>query len=91
MKVEELKKRKCGKRFRFGPGKVYTSEVVYELPLVVKSEDGKEVFLEIDVYEVDAMVPMLCGKDAMEKWKAVIDVEEKTMMLSLGWKQTMNR
>ncbi len=79
VKVEDLEKRKCRKKFRFGPGEIYESEVAYKIPIVMKSEEEKEVFLEVEVYEVDAAVPMLCGKDAMENWKAVIDVDGKVL------------
>ena len=32
----------------------YESEVAYKIPIVMKSEEEKEVLLEVEVYEVDA-------------------------------------
>ena len=83
IEVADLKMERCLKKFRFGPGKIYVSEAVRVIPVVMKMADETEVTLEIKVYEVDASVPMLCGKDALEEWKAVIDVNEKTMTLQL--------
>ena len=45
-------------------------------------DDDKEVFLEIDVSEVDALIPMLCGKDSMKKWNAVIYIEEMILKIN---------
>ena len=46
---------------------------------MVKNDADEEVFIEMEVYRVDAMVRMLCGLNAMGKWKADIDVENKKM------------
>ena len=81
MDIGDLEKKECCKKFCFGPGKIYVSEVQYKVPFVVKSLDDEEVVLEVDVYEVPAPVPLLCGKDSMEEWKVVIDLEEKVMKI----------
>ena len=47
--------------------------------MVIENDADEEVFLEMEVYEVDAMVPILCGLDTMDKWKSDIDVENKKM------------
>ena len=79
MKIEDLKQIKCRKRFRFRPGKVHNSEIIYELPIIVKNDPDEEEFLEMEVYGFDAMVAMLCGLNALEKWKADLKVETKKM------------
>ena len=45
--------------------------------IVVRNEEDNKVFLDMEVFEVDAMIPMLCGLDTMEKRKADIDVKNK--------------
>ena len=79
MKIEDLKQIKCRKRFRFRPGKVHNSEVIYELPIMVKNYAYEEDLLEMEVYGFDVMVAMLCGLNALEKWKADLKVETKKM------------
>ena len=46
---------------------------------MVKNDADEEVFKEMEVHRIDAMVRMLCGLNAMGKWKADIDVENKKM------------
>jgi len=58
MKIEDLKQIKCRKKFRFRPHKVHNSEVIYELPIMVKNDAAEEEFIEMEVYGFDAMVPM---------------------------------
>ena len=41
---------------------------------MVKNDADEEVFIEMEVYRIDAMVRMLCGLNAMGKWKADRDV-----------------
>ena len=49
IRLEDLEKKKSEKKFRFGPSKVYRSEVAYKMPIVVKTDEEIEVFLEIQV------------------------------------------
>ena len=67
MKIEDLKQIKCRKKFRFRPHKVHNSEVIYELPIMMKNDANPDEFIEMEVYGFDAIVPMLWGLNAMEK------------------------
>ena len=77
LEKENLEVLKCQKKFKFVPGKVYNATQLYRLPVVVKTEEQKEVFLSMDVAEVEAPVPILCGMDTMEEWDMVLHIKEK--------------
>ena len=83
MEIDDLEKVWYSKRFRFGPGKIYQAETRYKIPFLVKSEDDTEVVLEADVYEVDASVPLLCGKDSLENWNVNIDLRERILGIKM--------
>ena len=55
IRITDLNKKDGRNKFRFGPRKVHESKVIYELPIVLKNSWDEEVFLEMEVYEVDAM------------------------------------
>ena len=76
-----MEKIKCKKKFCFGLGKIYVGDTKYVIPIVTKSLENDELVVEVQVCEVDASVPLLCGKDLMERWRAVIDVEQKIMKI----------
>ena len=63
---ENMETIKCKKRFCFGPSKIYEANMKYMIPIVTKSSQNEELILEVQACEVDASVPLLCGKDSME-------------------------
>ena len=67
-----LKEKRLQKKFRFGPGKIHKTTIICELPIVVKNDADEEIFLEMEVYEVDAMVPMLYGLDTMKNVSQIL-------------------
>ena len=89
LEKENLEVLKCQKKFKFGPGKVYNVTQLYRLPVVVKTEEQKEVFLSMDVAEVEVPVLILCGMDTMEEWDMVLHVKEK--MVEVKDSQNKNR
>merc|ERR1712115_141606 len=62
LELKDLKSSKCHQIFRFRPSKQYMSELMVELPVIVRRLDGKEDVLQVFTYLVDADVPFLCGK-----------------------------
>ena len=67
LEIKDLKTKDCYQIFRFGPSKQYTSNVMIELPMIVKRMDGKDDVLKIFTYLGEADVPFLCGKRSLEK------------------------
>ena len=56
---------------------MYNATKLYRLPVVVKTEEQKEVFLSMDVAKVEVPVPILCGMDTMEEWDMVLHIKKK--------------
>ena len=55
--------------FRFGGiDKRHVSTLLKQLPLLIKSLNGKEHLLKAEVYVIDADVVFLCGKKTLEQW-----------------------
>merc|ERR1712112_18311 len=73
LEIKDMKMQECNQVFRFGPCKQYTSTVMVELPMIVKTMDGKDDVLKVFAYLVDADVPFLCGKRTLESWKCKLD------------------
>ena len=78
-KMEDIEVVKCQRRYRFGPGRVYDSIKLYNMPVVVETEEGRTLFLAMKVTEVEAPIPILCGKDTMKTWDMVIRVKEEIL------------
>ena len=68
LEIKDMKAQECYQIFRFGQSRQYTSNIMVELPMIVKRMDGKEDVLKVFTYLVDADVPFLCGKRTIEKW-----------------------
>ena len=68
LEIKNMKMQDCYQIFRFGPSKQYTSNVMVELPMIVKRMDGKDDVLKVFTYLVEADVPFLCGQKTLEKW-----------------------
>merc|ERR1711955_43157 len=78
--LKDLKSFKCHQTFKFGPSRQYISNIMVELPVIVRRLDGKEDVLQVFTYLVNADVPFLCGKRTMvERWNSKIDT--KNMVL----------
>ena len=55
--------------FRFGEiDRRHISTLLIELPLLIKSMNGREYVLKAQVYVIDADVVFLCGKKTFEQW-----------------------
>jgi len=62
LELKNLKSVRCHQKHTFGPSKQYISNLMVELPVLVRRLDGKEDILKVFTYLVDADVPFLCGK-----------------------------
>ena len=62
LEVKDMKIQECYKISRFGPSRQYTSNIMVELPMIVKRMDGKEDVLKFFTYLLDADVPFLYEK-----------------------------
>ena len=57
-KMEDIEVVKCQKRFRFGPGRVYDSSKLYKMPVVVKTQENKELIIQLLI-----IIIQIIGKD----------------------------
>ena len=88
MSIENLKKRRCSQKFKFGPSKVYESTELIEIPLNVQQSDGVLTRVYLEVFVVDAdNVPLLCGLNSLKKWKAVLDLEQDILTTNVDKKK----
>jgi len=82
--LEELKTYDCHQIFKFGPSKQYISKKMVDLPIIVRTLDGREEVLQIFTFLVDAGIPFLCGKSELkDKWKSKIDTENNVLETKL--------
>ena len=77
--MEDLKIIDCQQVFKFGPSKQYISKRMVDLPVIVRTLDGREDVLQVYTYLVDADIPFLCGKSELIKWKSKIDTENEVL------------
>merc|ERR1712115_17073 len=83
--LEELKTYDCHQIFKFGPSKQYISKRMVDLPIIVRTLDGKEDVLQVFTYLVNADIPFLCGKSELkDKWKSKIDTENNVLETKLN-------
>ena len=50
-----------------------------ELPLLLRSRNGKEYILKAMVYVIEADVVFLCGYKTVEHWGANLDIRRKAL------------
>ena len=87
LKKSELEVSKCSQHFRFGPGQVYHSDEIIVLPVSFRASESKVlanelVYTRIEVYIVkDATVPLLCGRNTLNQWGAILDIKRKYLIL----------
>ena len=67
----------------FSPSKMYISNTVVELPILVTRMDGVDDVLVVKTYLVDAEVPFLCSKQTLESWNFKIDGQEKILEIHM--------
>ena len=79
LEIKDMKMQECNQVFRFGPSKQYTSTVMVELPMIVKTMDGKDDVLKVFAYLVEADVPFLCGKRTLENWNSKLDTKNRVL------------
>jgi hypothetical protein len=82
---DQLKTKTCSQKFRFGPSGVYEAKEIMEIPITVKINDKEESFVKIKVnaYVVEAEnVPLLCGRNTMNEWGAILDMKTKVMKIT---------
>ena len=88
LEVEGIKTQECYQISRFGPSRQYTSNIIVEIPMIVKRMDRKQDVLNVFTYLVDAYVPFLCGKREMvERWKSKIDTKNKVLETEINGKR----
>ena len=64
LKWEDLDRNSSKERFRFGDGAPMNTRTTVILPFKITDQHGKNTIIKIKVYVVDALVPLLIGKDA---------------------------
>ena len=64
--IEDMVSLSCYQVFRFD--KRHKSIILKELPLMVRSMEGKDYVLKAQVYVIYAVVTFLCGNKTLEKW-----------------------
>ena len=78
---------KCRQYFRFGPGQIYESDEFIVLPVSFKASESQVlkneiVYTTMEVYIVkNASVPLLCGRNTLSQWGAVLDIKQKIIIL----------
>jgi hypothetical protein len=86
LKKEDLKKVNCSQKFRFRPSKVYEAKEIVEIPIIVKLNDIEDSYTKIKLgaYVVEAEnVPLLCGRNSMKDWGAVLDMGKDIMKMEI--------
>ena len=61
---EDLDRGSSKERFCFGDGGPMNTKITVHLPFKITDQLGKNTIIKIKVYMVDALVPLLIGKDA---------------------------
>ena len=75
---EKLKLEKVRKNFKFGPSRVFTSKQRITLPLKIFNDESVEIsFFILDLRNI----PNLLGSDQLDKLKAKLNYEKKTIVL----------
>ena len=76
-KIKDIISSECYQVFRFGGiDKRHISKFLIELPLLVRSMNGRKYVLKEQVYVIDSDVVFLCGKKTMEKWGSKLDTRK---------------
>ena len=94
LKKGDLEIAKCCQYFRFGPGQVYHSGEEINLPVafVRKESDvlNNELFYtKIKVFVVkEAKVPILCGRNTLKVWGAVLDIKNSVLKMEFKGKKS---
>jgi hypothetical protein len=86
MTKDQLKKKSCSQKFRFGSSKVFQAKEILEIPINVKIDDTEESVkvVKINAYVVEAEnVPLLCGRNMMMDWEAIIDMKAEVKKIDL--------
>jgi hypothetical protein len=77
LSIECLEKEYITKRFRFGPSKVYKSNMMVTLPLKIKLENNEFQNVEIKMFILECKgLPLLCGKDTLEDWNISMNMRD---------------
>ena len=85
LKIQDKRSIPCNQQFVFGPSKRYISQSLLKLPILVMRLDGGEDVLHVQTYLVDAEVPFLCGKPALESSNFKIDGNEKILEIQVKY------
>ena len=79
MNEDEIKRKKCARRFRMGKT-VYLIEEDVTFPVVMKTDKGDFVKREVVASVIDSEeVNFLCGKETIKEWKTKVDFEDDKM------------
>ena len=71
--------------FRFGGiDKRHVSTLLIELPLLIKSMNGREYHLKAQVNVIDADVVFLCGKKTLEQWGSNLNMRNNILETCFG-------
>ena len=82
--LENLEVYKCHQIFKFGPSRQYISKEMVNLPIILKTLDGREEVLQVFTFLVKADIPFLCGASELKgKWKSKIDNERNVLEIKL--------
>ena len=65
----------CYQVFRFGGiDKRHVSTLLIELPLLIKSMNGREYVLKAQIYVIDADIVFLYGKKTLDQWISSLNI-----------------
>ena len=87
LQKKDLEVSKCKQYFRFGPGQIFESDELIVLPVSFKASESQVlcnelVYTTMGVYIVKgASVPLLCGRNTLCQWGAILDIKQKTVTL----------
>jgi hypothetical protein len=86
MTKDQLQSKSCSQKFRFGSNKVFEAKEMVEIPINVKTDDPENSVkvVKINAYVVEAEnVPLLCGRNTMMDWEAVIDMKNELIKIEI--------
>jgi hypothetical protein len=79
---DDIKREECKETFKFGPSKIYEAREKVDIPTKVKTKEDKIENITVEAYIIqNEEIPLLCGKDMLEKWSTVINLREKDITI----------
>ena len=77
---EDLAKDEVKEHFRFGPCEVYIATEKFKIPIMSPDTNGKNIKMIVNAFEVQADVPLLCGKNTLSEWGAITNHKDNSIL-----------